>query len=142
VQYPCITYYSLLHCWIISTLSFVFITDYNFLVKFCHVFQSLITSFNLILVQVFLSYYNCSLVRDDTSTRIVQFGAVARILGGLKPNFSNIAPKVMYYSSRGPDPEDTSLANADILKPNVIAPGNSIWGAWSSFGLDSAEFLG
>ncbi|KAF3327530.1 subtilisin-like protease-like protein [Carex littledalei] len=92
--------------------------------------------------KVFLSYYNSSLVRDDSSTRIVQFGAVARIIGGLKPNFSNIAPKVMYYSARGPDPEDASFANADILKPNVIAPGNSIWGAWSSLGLDSAEFLG
>ncbi|KAJ1698339.1 hypothetical protein LUZ63_006851 [Rhynchospora breviuscula] len=92
--------------------------------------------------KTFLSYYNSSLVRDDTSSRIVQFGAVARIVGGLNPNFSNIAPKVMYYSARGPDPEDTSLANADILKPNVIAPGNSIWGAWSSLGLDSAEFQG
>lgn len=48
----------------------------------------------------------------------------------------------MYYSARGPDPQDNSLANADILKPNLIAPGNLIWGAWSSLGEESAEFEG
>ncbi|KAL6845220.1 hypothetical protein ACP4OV_024715 [Aristida adscensionis] len=92
--------------------------------------------------KVFLTYYNDSLVRDDTSNRIVSFGAVAKILGGLKPDYGNSAPKVMFYSARGPDPEDNSLSNADILKPNLVAPGSSIWGAWSSLGLDSAEFAG
>ncbi|XP_062206995.1 subtilisin-like protease SBT2.3 [Phragmites australis] len=92
--------------------------------------------------KVFLTYYNDSLVRDDTSGRIVSFGGVAKILGGLKPDYRNSAPKVMFYSARGPDPEDNSLSNADILKPNLVAPGSSIWGAWSSLGLDSAEFAG
>ncbi|KAG2591969.1 hypothetical protein PVAP13_5NG517300 [Panicum virgatum] len=92
--------------------------------------------------KVFLTYYNDSLVRDETSGRIVRFDAVAKILGGLNPNYGNSAPKVMFYSARGPDPEDNSLSNADILKPNLIAPGSSIWGAWSSLGLDSAEFAG
>ncbi|KAJ3696146.1 hypothetical protein LUZ60_001523 [Juncus effusus] len=92
--------------------------------------------------KTFLSYYNNSLVRDSNSSNIIKFNAIGRIIGGLKPNFSNIAPKVMYYSARGPDPEDTSVLNADILKPNLIAPGNSIWGAWSSLGLDSNEFQG
>ncbi|KAL2907010.1 Subtilisin-like protease SBT2.3 [Bienertia sinuspersici] len=36
--------------------------------------------------------------------------------------------KVMYYSARGPDPEDNSFNDADIMKPNLVAPGNSIWG--------------
>ena len=92
--------------------------------------------------QIFLSYYNDSLVRDGTSDKVVNFGAVAKILGGLKPNYGSSAPKVMFYSARGPDPEDNTLANADILKPNVVAPGSSIWGAWNSRGLDSAEFTG
>ncbi|KAG9153295.1 hypothetical protein Leryth_025080 [Lithospermum erythrorhizon] len=48
----------------------------------------------------------------------------------------------MYYSARGPDPEDTSLDDADILKPNLVAPGNFIWAAWSSGGTDSVEFQG
>ncbi|XP_072958477.1 subtilisin-like protease SBT2.3 [Typha angustifolia] len=92
--------------------------------------------------KIFLSYYNSSLVRDDTSNRVVGFGAVAKILGGLKPNYSNSAPKVVYYSARGPDPKDNSLSDADIMKPDLIAPGNFIWGAWSSLGLDSSEFEG
>ncbi|XP_021713649.1 subtilisin-like protease SBT2.3 [Chenopodium quinoa] len=92
--------------------------------------------------KVLLQYYNTSLVRDGTTKKVVKFGAVASISGGLKPDFSYSAPKVMYYSARGPDPEDNSLDNADILKPNLVAPGNSIWGAWSSLGTDSTEFLG
>lgn len=81
-------------------------------------------------------------MRDEISKSIVKFGAIAKILGGLKANYSNSAPKVMYYSARGPDPQDNSLADADIMKPNLIAPGNLIWGAWSSLGTDSAEFEG
>lgn len=76
------------------------------------------------------------------SKSIIKYCGVANILGGLKANYSNTAPKVMYYSARGPDPEDNSLADADIMKPNLIAPGNFIWGAWSSVGTDSAEFEG
>ncbi|XP_074580609.1 subtilisin-like protease SBT2.3 [Curcuma longa] len=92
--------------------------------------------------KIFLDYYNSSLVRDETSKDIIKFGGTANILGGLKANYSISAPKVMYYSARGPDPEDTSLADADIMKPNLIAPGNLIWGAWSSLGTDSADFQG
>lgn len=92
--------------------------------------------------QIFLQYYNSSLDRDGLTNKIVKFGAVASISGGVKANFSSSAPKIMYYSARGPDPEDSFLDVADILKPNVVAPGDSIWGAWSSRGTDSVEFLG
>ncbi|EOA14555.1 hypothetical protein CARUB_v10027793mg [Capsella rubella] len=89
-----------------------------------------------------LKYYNTSLQRDGSTKEIVSFGAVAAIEGGLNANFSDRAPKVMYYSARGPDPEDNSFNDADILKPNLVAPGNSIWGAWSSASTDSTEFEG
>ncbi|CAH9082348.1 unnamed protein product [Cuscuta europaea] len=92
--------------------------------------------------KIFLKYYNSSLLRDEITNNIVKFGAVASISGGIIANFSLSAPKVMFYSARGPDPEDNSLTDAEILKPNVVAPGNSIWAAWSSGGTDSAEFLG
>ncbi|KAG9128693.1 hypothetical protein Leryth_022926 [Lithospermum erythrorhizon] len=92
--------------------------------------------------KILLQYYNSSLERDSVSNKIVKFGAVASISGGIRANFSYSAPKVMYYSARGPDPEDTSLGDADILKPNLVAPGNSIWAAWSSGGTDSIEFQG
>lgn len=89
-----------------------------------------------------LQYYNSSLERDETTKKIVKFGAVASLSGGLKANYSNSAPKIMYYSARGPDPEDSFLDDAEILKPNLVAPGNSIWAAWSCLGTDSVEFQG
>ncbi|KAK4795931.1 hypothetical protein SAY86_028257 [Trapa natans] len=92
--------------------------------------------------KILLRYYNSSVERDGQTKSVVKFGATACILGGLKANYSMSAPKVMYYSARGPDPEDSILTDADILKPNVVAPGNSIWAAWSSGGTDSLEFLG
>ncbi|KAM7254758.1 hypothetical protein ACFE04_019999 [Oxalis oulophora] len=90
----------------------------------------------------FLQYYNSSLERDGSTKEIVRFGGTASLLGGLKANYSNVAPKVMFYSARGPDPEDSSLDDADILKPNLVAPGSYIWGGWSSLGSDSVEFSG
>ncbi|KAL9403350.1 hypothetical protein Peur_000322 [Populus x canadensis] len=92
--------------------------------------------------KVLLQYYNSSLERNETTKKITRFGSVASILGGLKANYSNSAPKVMFYSARGPDPEDNFLDDADILKPNLVAPGNLIWAAWSSLGTDSVEFQG
>lgn len=80
--------------------------------------------------------------RDEVTKEIKNFGAVACISGGIKANFSYSAPKIMFYSARGPDPEDSFLDDADILKPNLVAPGNFIWAAWSSRGMDSIEFQG
>ncbi|KAA8544818.1 hypothetical protein F0562_019591 [Nyssa sinensis] len=92
--------------------------------------------------KILLQYYNSSLERDGVTNKIVKFGAVACISGGLKANYSHSAPKIMYYSARGPDPEDSFLDDAEILKPNLVAPGNFIWAAWSSVGTDSVEFQG
>ncbi|KAI3905146.1 hypothetical protein MKX01_017392 [Papaver californicum] len=41
------------------------------------------------------------------------------------------APIVASYSSRGPDVNNALLQTADVLKPNVMVPGSSIWAAWS-----------
>nr|XP_016444836.1 PREDICTED: subtilisin-like protease SBT2.3 [Nicotiana tabacum] len=92
--------------------------------------------------EILLQYYNSSLDQDEVTKKIIRFGAVACISGGLNANFSLSAPKVMFYSARGPDPEDSFLDDADILKPNLVAPGNSIWAAWSSGGMESVEFEG
>lgn len=78
----------------------------------------------------------------DGSKKVSKFGAVARISGGLKANYSSSAPQIMYFSARGPDPEDNSLDDSDFMKPNLLAPGNSIWSSWSSVATDSVEFLG
>ncbi|KAG6692355.1 hypothetical protein I3842_10G110700 [Carya illinoinensis] len=92
--------------------------------------------------KILLQYYNSSLERDELTKEIIKYGAVATICGGLQANYSNSAPRVMYYSARGPDPEDNVLDDADIMKPNLVAPGNFIWAAWSSLGTDSVEFQG
>ncbi|XP_059667370.1 subtilisin-like protease SBT2.2 [Cornus florida] len=92
--------------------------------------------------KILLRYYNSSLERDGLTKKIVKFGAVACISGGQKAKYSHSAPKIMYYSARGPDPEDSFLDDADILKPNLVAPGNFIWAAWSYLGTDSVEFQG
>ncbi|KAL2343141.1 hypothetical protein Fmac_004426 [Flemingia macrophylla] len=92
--------------------------------------------------KILLQYYNSSLEIDGNSNKIVKLGAVASIGGGLEANYNNEAPKVVYYSARGPDPEDSFPHEADIMKPNLVAPGNFIWAAWSSVATDSAEFLG
>ncbi|WCJ24412.1 Subtilase family protein [Euphorbia peplus] len=89
-----------------------------------------------------LKYYNSSLEIDQFTKKIVKFGGVASISGGMKANYSSSAPTIMFYSARGPDPEDSFLDDADIMKPNVVAPGNSIWAAWSTLGTDSVEFQG
>ncbi|KAG5025318.1 hypothetical protein GLYMA_08G129000v4 [Glycine max] len=92
--------------------------------------------------KILLQYYNSSLQIDGDSNKIVKFGAVASIGGGLEANCNNEAPMVVYYSARGPDPEDSLPHEADIMKPNLVAPGNFIWAAWSSVATDSVEFLG
>lgn len=109
---------------------------------FLFVSLSFLLSLGDISWQTLLQYYNSSLERDGLSKKIVKFKALARIVGGLKANYCNAAPKVMYYSARGPDPEDSFLDDADIMKPNLVAPGNLVWAAWSSAGADSVEFLG
>ena len=48
--------------------------------------------------------------------------------------YTSSAPQVAYFSSQGPlvDPSVTTagaLTN-DILKPDVMGPGNDLWGAW------------
>lgn len=92
--------------------------------------------------QALLRYYNSSLLRDNASGKFVGSASVARIVGGMKPTYGITAPKVMYYSARGPDPEDDSFVDADILKPNLVAPGNSIWAAWSPLGIGTTDFEG
>ena len=70
------------------------------------------------------------------------FTATVKILGGAKARFSNQGPQVASFSSRGPDTANARFQVGDILKPNVLAPGNMIWAAWSTIGADSAEYRG
>lgn len=35
------------------------------------------------------------------------------------------------FSSKGPDFIDANRKPADVLKPDILAPGHQVWAAWS-----------
>lgn len=83
-----------------------------------------------LVVQAVWEYYNSNTVRTR-SGKAIKFRGTARILDGRRATYMGPAPVVASYSSRGPDVNNELLETADVLKPNIIAPGSSIWAAWS-----------
>ncbi|KAK1565486.1 hypothetical protein Q3G72_027790 [Acer saccharum] len=75
-------------------------------------------------------YYTSNTIRDRLGQALV-FNAKARILDGRQAIYTGQAPVVASYSSRGPDVNNAHRQTADVLKPNLMAPGSSIWAAWS-----------
>lgn len=73
---------------------------------------------------------------------MTSFRAAATIGDGLKPELYMSAPQVALFSSRGPDVKDFSLQDADVLKPDILAPGSLIWAAWSPNGTDDPNYAG
>nr|CAD1843830.1 unnamed protein product [Ananas comosus var. bracteatus] len=69
----------------------------------------------------------------DVKGEILGNHASAAIKKGRVPTFagSKQAPVVARFSSRGPDILDWELHPADVLKPDILAPGRQIWAAWS-----------
>jgi hypothetical protein len=49
---------------------------------------------------------------------------------------------VALFSARGPNIKDFSFQEADLLKPDILAPGSLIWGAWSLNGTDEPNYDG
>uniref|UniRef100_A0A1D1YZR0 Subtilisin-like protease n=1 Tax=Anthurium amnicola TaxID=1678845 RepID=A0A1D1YZR0_9ARAE len=88
-----------------------------------------------------IDYYNSSTKRDWAG-RATGFEATATIEDGLAPTLHKSAPLVAVFSSRGPDVKDFSFQDADVLKPDILAPGNLIWAAWSPNGTDEANYIG
>ncbi|XP_024526147.1 subtilisin-like protease SBT2.5 [Selaginella moellendorffii] len=89
-----------------------------------------------------LQHYNEKTVKDSKG-QVLRFDAQARIEDSRHPLYPLEAPRVASYSSRGPVYADTvtSLV-ADVMKPDVLAPGNQIWGAWTPKGTDANSFTG
>ncbi|XP_058068192.1 subtilisin-like protease SBT2.5 [Magnolia sinica] len=88
-----------------------------------------------------IDYYNSSTTRDWAG-RVTGFKATGSIGDGLTPVLHRSAPQVALFSSRGPDIKDFSYQDADILKPDILAPGSLIWAAWAPNGTDEANYIG
>ncbi|XP_043693789.1 subtilisin-like protease SBT2.4 [Telopea speciosissima] len=82
-------------------------------------------------VQILLQHYGQWTTRDHNG-RATEYNARAAIGEGRVASFQGRAPTVSRFSSRGPDFIDASRSNlADVLKPNILAPGHLVWAAWS-----------
>ena len=92
-------------------------------------------------LKVLVDYYNRSTIRDP-SGQITRLESKASIGNGLKPIYQGTAPKVAFYSSRGPDVKDLNFQDTDVLKPDILAPRSLIWAAWSLNGPDEVDYLG
>uniref|UniRef100_A0A2P2M2U9 Subtilase family protein n=1 Tax=Rhizophora mucronata TaxID=61149 RepID=A0A2P2M2U9_RHIMU len=88
-----------------------------------------------------IDYYNISTPRDWTR-RVKSFKATGSIGDGLTPILHKSAPQVALFSARGPNIKDFSFQDADLLKPDILAPGSLIWAAWSPDGTDEANYVG
>lgn len=88
-----------------------------------------------------IDYYNVSTQRDWTG-RVTSFKAVGSIWDGLDPILHMSAPQVALFSARGPNMKDYSFQDADLLKPDILAPGSLIWAAWAPNGTDEPNYIG
>ncbi|CAL2225865.1 unnamed protein product [Prunus armeniaca] len=88
-----------------------------------------------------IDYYNISTSRDWTG-RVKNFKGIGSIGDGLMPILHKSAPQVALFSARGPNIKDFSFQDADLLKPDILAPGSLIWAAWSPNGTDEPDYVG
>ncbi|KAJ7521026.1 hypothetical protein O6H91_19G034600 [Diphasiastrum complanatum] len=77
-----------------------------------------------------LEYYNASTLRDNNG-KVLSFDAKGSIQDGRLAVYDREAPMVNAYSSRGPGVLDNGQTPADLLKPDILAPGELIWAAWN-----------
>ncbi|KAI3524159.1 hypothetical protein L1887_02811 [Cichorium endivia] len=88
-----------------------------------------------------IDYYKASTLRDWTG-RVKSFKATGMIGDGLAPILHKSAPIVALFSARGPNIKDYSYRDADLLKPDILAPGSLIWASWSPNGTDEVNYIG
>ncbi|XP_023757650.1 subtilisin-like protease SBT2.6 isoform X1 [Lactuca sativa] len=88
-----------------------------------------------------IEYYKASTLRD-WSGRVKSFKAKGMIGNGLEPILHKSAPIVALFSARGPNIRDYSYRDADLLKPDILAPGSLIWASWSPNGTDDVNYIG
>ncbi|GLT72653.1 hypothetical protein SLA2020_445650 [Shorea laevis] len=81
-------------------------------------------------VNHYITYYEQQTNRDERGF-VTKFCARAAIGDGRVASFKGQGPTVSRFSARGPDFIDTNKKPADVLKPDILAPGHQVWAAWS-----------
>ncbi|WMV36849.1 hypothetical protein MTR67_030234 [Solanum verrucosum] len=102
--------------------------------------NTLYSSIRVIAIEL-VNYYNITTSRDWTG-RVKSFKSTGSIGNGLRPILHKSAPQVAVFSARGPNIKDYSFQDADLLKPDILAPGSLIWAAWAPNGTDEANYCG
>lgn len=77
-----------------------------------------------------MRYYEQQTYRDNQGV-VTRYGGRAAIGEGRIASYMDRAPILSRFSSRGPDYSDQRRSPADVLKPDILAPGHQIWAAWS-----------
>ncbi|XP_042031185.1 subtilisin-like protease SBT2.4 [Salvia splendens] len=80
--------------------------------------------------QIISQYYEQQTTRDGQG-KAIRYNGRASISEGRNASYTERAPVVSRFSSRGPDYTDQKRSPADVLKPDILAPGHQIWAAWS-----------
>jgi hypothetical protein len=101
----------------------------------------------LSLLQSVTAYYNSRTTKHPNGE--ITFGASGQLTGGIA-SYSGSPPVVSDFSSRGPVIDFGVPSNytdllplSDVLKPNILAPGEKIWASWSSVqGTRDQDFIG
>jgi hypothetical protein len=101
----------------------------------------------LSLLQSVTAYYNSRTTKYANGEII--FGASGQLTRGIA-SYNGSPPVVSDFSSRGPVIDFGVPSNytnllplSDVLKPNILAPGEKIWASWSSVpGTEEVNFIG
>ncbi|KAK4485050.1 hypothetical protein RD792_007658, partial [Penstemon davidsonii] len=91
--------------------------------------------------QIVYQYYETQTYRDDKGL-VIRYEGRAAIGEGRIPSYMERAPIVSRFSSRGPDYIDQKRTPADVLKPDILAPGHQIWAAWSPMSIQNPILSG
>ncbi|KAL6496408.1 hypothetical protein OROGR_029666 [Orobanche gracilis] len=91
--------------------------------------------------EALIDYYKAS-TQSKEAGRVTNFTAAGSIGDGRMPVLHKSAPQVALFSSRGPNIQNYGFEDADLLKPDILAPGSLIWSAWSPKGTDEPNYLG
>ncbi|CAA0817963.1 Subtilisin-like protease SBT2.4 [Striga hermonthica] len=91
--------------------------------------------------KIISEYYEQQTQRDKNGV-VIRFSGRAAIGEGRTASYTERAPVVSRFSSRGPDYIDQKRNPTDVLKPDILAPGHQIWAAWSPMSVQNPILSG